>query len=55
MYCHVHPAPQAGVSNPTLMIREIKKQKLVDEEEYEEGLGGKMLKCCFCTGGHRWA
>ncbi len=39
---------QCGINNPAVMIREIKKQKLVDDEEYEEGLGGKMLKCFMC-------
>lgn len=41
---------QAGLAKPAVMIREIKKQKLVDEEEYEEGVGGRMLMCCMCKG-----
>ncbi|GAX84849.1 hypothetical protein CEUSTIGMA_g12270.t1 [Chlamydomonas eustigma] len=33
---------------PARLIRQIKKQKIVDEEAYEEGLGGRMFKCFMC-------
>ncbi len=31
---------QVGTGDPRKLVREIKRQKLVDEEEFEQGVGG---------------
>lgn len=36
-----------GIAKCRHLLAEIKRQKLVQEEEYEEGLAGLLIGCCF--------
>ena len=39
-----------GTIHPAKLVAEIKKMKIVLEEDYEEGLGGKLVMTCFGAG-----
>ena len=39
-----------GTLHPAKLVSEIKKMKIVSEEDYEDGLGGKLVMACFGAG-----